>query len=103
MPELLRRPRCGSAGGVPMVHASGGRFLQEQIMSTTKIIRLVAKEFEIKPSEIKGRTRPDYIAFPRQVAMTLAYEQRTIKSISRVAKEFDRTHGTVLIAVKQVA
>lgn len=65
------------------------------------IIDEVCRQFEITRQQLLSRRRPDFIAFPRQVAMALAYECTALDSI-RVARLFQRTHGAVLHAMKAV-
>ena len=62
----------------------------------------VASAFQIPFHAMMGRTRPEWIAFPRQVAMFLVYEI-TDMSLQAVGNYFGgRDHGTVHHAIRAV-
>lgn len=66
------------------------------------IIEAVCSEFGLSYDELMSSRRPDRIAWPRQIAMALAYKL-DIGSTSDVAKFFQRTdHSTVVYAVRRV-
>lgn len=68
------------------------------------ILNAVAQTFRVTPEEIISRRRPDRIAFPRQVAMTLCYQDKqSALTLEAVANFFGkRDHGTVLYAIGAV-
>lgn len=65
------------------------------------IIRIVCDYYKLTQTELLGRKRPEYISFPRQVAMYLAREL-TDCSLQTIAAEFRRDHGTVMHACRAV-
>lgn len=66
------------------------------------IIARVASVYGISAEDIFGRARPEHIAWPRQVAMALAYEVCN-EGLDKIGKFFGgRDHGTVLHAIKAV-
>lgn len=70
---------------------------------TPEIIqREVAKYFRIKTSDIKASKRTIQVAFPRQVAMFLAKEMTDL-SLSEIAYEFGREHGTIIHAYRKIS
>ncbi len=71
-------------------------------VSIENIKRIGAHEFEVPDAEMVSKRRPEWIAWPRQIAMTLAYELSP-RSLEGVGEAFGgRDHGTVLHAVKHV-
>lgn len=71
-------------------------------LSIDAIQRAVAKEFNVRVSDINGRRRTVGIAYPRQVAMYLA-RQHTEFSLKEIGEAFGgREHGTVIHAGKIV-
>src|SRR5688572_17215329 len=62
----------------------------------------VANHAGITVEEMESQRRPQYIAWPRQIAMSLAYELPRI-SLNSVGQFFgNRDHSTVLHAVRTV-
>jgi len=71
-------------------------------VSIEYIQKIVADHFEIKISDILGKTRPKNIANPRMVAMYLSRDM-TEHSLPEIGDAFGgRNHATVINAVKKV-
>mgnify|MGYP000865843256 CR=1 FL=1 len=65
------------------------------------IILAVCIHFRVQPEELFGRSRPDRIAWPRQVAMVLMREDGL--TLSQVGRRMGgRDHGTVIHAIEAV-
>lgn len=72
-------------------------------VTPAEIIKLVARHYGLKVSEIKSRTNSRQIVFPRQVAMYLC-KQLTALSYPEVGKHFnDKHHSTVMYAVEKIS
>lgn len=72
-------------------------------VTPAEIIKLVARHYGLKVSEIKSRTNSRQIVFPRQVAMYLC-KQLTTLSYPEVGKHFnDKHHSTVMYAVEKIS
>lgn len=69
--------------------------------NTTRVIQSVTKEFAVTRAELLGHARPDRIAFPRHVAMTLLYDALKHSS-SKVGEMFRKDHTAVLYAMSVV-
>lgn len=68
-----------------------------------KIQRVVAEHYDVRLADMTSKRRPACIAFPRQVAMSLAREL-TRSSYSEIGAAFGgRDHGTVMHACKLIA
>jgi len=68
-----------------------------------KIQRVVAEHFDVRLADMTSKRRPACIAFPRQIAMTLA-RNLTRASYSEIGMAFGgRDHGTVMHACKLIA
>lgn len=66
------------------------------------IQRLVAEHFLLRPEDMTSRSRPQSVAFPRQVAMYLS-RQLTRNSLAEIGAKFGgRDHGTVIHACRLV-
>jgi len=66
------------------------------------IQKKVAEHYDIRLADMTSKRRPENIAFPRQVAMSLA-RQMTENSLSSIGEAFGgRDHGTVLHACRLV-
>jgi hypothetical protein len=66
------------------------------------ITSIVAEHYRLEPDWITGSLRPEYIVWPRQVAMALCREQLDL-SLAAVGAAFGRRdHGTVMHAVRTV-
>ena len=69
-------------------------------MSWTK--KKVVEFFNLRPSDMMSRRRPNNIAFPRQIAMYLS-RILTNHSLQEIGESFGgRDHGTVIHACKTV-
>ena len=67
-----------------------------------RIAEAVCRQFELSVKDLMSSRRPDWIAWPRQIAMALAYEH-TDMSTTEVAYYFRRLdHSTVLHAFHKV-
>ena len=79
--------------------------LQEEGRSAVSIDiiqKKVAEHYDIRLADMTSRRRPEYIAFPRQVAMYLS-RQLTESSLNVIGGAFGgRDHGTVLHACRLV-
>jgi len=79
--------------------------LQEEgrsAVSIDVIQKKVAEHYDIRLADMTSRRRPEYIAFPRQVAMYLS-RQMTESSLNVIGSAFGgRDHGTVLHACRLV-
>ena len=79
--------------------------LQEEGRTTVNIDDIqkkVAEHYDIRLADMTSRRRPEYIAFPRQIAMYLA-RQLTESSLNVIGTAFGgRDHGTVLHACRLV-
>lgn len=65
------------------------------------IMRVVAEHFDIRLADLTGKQRPQYIAYPRQVAMYLC-RNMTRLSLPSIGAIFNRNHATVLHACRLV-
>lgn len=65
------------------------------------IMRAVAEHFDIRLADLTGKQRPQYIAYPRQVAMYLC-RNMTRLSLPSIGAIFNRNHATVLHACRLV-
>lgn len=71
-------------------------------MIPERIVNAVAENYNVSVNLMMGRSRPEHVAFPRQVAMYLC---RTILGVTftQVGEWFGgRDHGTVLHACKRI-
>ena len=73
----------------------------EKIITIEHIQRTVSGSFGLKLADMRGRTRTQAVAFPRQIAMYLA-RQLTHASLTEVGRAFGKDHTTVLHAVTKV-
>ncbi len=70
-------------------------------ISVTEVLSVVEKGFNVSIEDLKGSLRTQKIAIARQSAMYLAC--RTIKgTLKTIAKEFGKTHSTLLHACKAI-
>lgn len=68
----------------------------------SEIIKLTARHYGLKVSEIKSRNNSKQIAFPRQVAMYLC-KQLTDLSYPEIGKQFNnKHHSTVMYSVEKI-
>ena len=70
--------------------------------AATEIVKLVARHYGLKLSEIKSRNNSKQIAFPRQVAMYLC-KQLTELSYPEIGRLFNnKHHSTVMYSVEKI-
>lgn len=65
------------------------------------IALVVCAEFQISIKQMLSTRRPEYIAFPRQVAMFLCRKHST-EAYNQIGKFFDRHHADVMYAERAV-
>ncbi|MDZ4199946.1 MAG: chromosomal replication initiator protein DnaA [Kiritimatiellia bacterium] len=70
--------------------------------SLDAIQKIVAEQFDIRLADMTSKSRPQSIAFPRQVAMYLC-RTLTQQSLPAIGSAFNRNHATVLHACRTVA
>lgn len=74
----------------------------DYLVTIENIQRTVAEYYNVKPAEMKSKTRSRSIARPRQMAMALAKELTT-HSLPEIGREFGgRDHTTVMHACKTI-
>jgi len=71
-------------------------------ISVEAIQKTVADHYKIHVSDIIGKTRPQNIAWPRQIAMYLSRDM-TAQSFPVLGKAFGRNHATILHACNLVS
>ena len=90
---------------IPTVEKLLQHILQEEAqnqMTIEKIQKKVVEFFNLRPSDMMSRRRPNNIAFPRQIAMYLS-RILTNHSLQEIGESFGgRDHGTVIHACKTV-
>jgi len=75
---------------------------QDRRIPPAEIIKLVARHYGLKVSEIKSKSNSKQITFPRQVAMYLC-KQLTDLSYPEIGKQFnDKHHSTVIYSVEKI-
>lgn len=75
--------------------------LQPVTMET--IQRAVAERFDVRISDLRGRSRQRQIAFPRQIAMYLSKELIPALSLNEIGEAFGgKDHTTVLYACQKI-
>ena len=68
----------------------------------SKVISLVAVNFQVTPEDVKSRRRDKKTVLARQVAMYLIKQQNGC-SLAQVGHEFGRDHSTVIHACEKIA
>lgn len=77
--------------------------LQDKLVTVENIQKVVAEYYRIKVSDLKGKSRSQSIARPRQLAMALSKEL-TNRSLPEIGKNFgDKDYTTVLHACRKIA
>ncbi|MCY3878101.1 MAG: chromosomal replication initiator protein DnaA [Rhodobacteraceae bacterium] len=66
-----------------------------------EIIRCVASQYNVKPTDLVGNRRTRDIARPRQMAIFLA-KSLTTKSLPEIGRHFNRDHTTVLHSIRRI-
>ncbi len=75
---------------------------EDRRMKASQVIKVVARFYGLKLSEIKSKNNSKQIAFPRQVAMYLC-KQLTDLSYPEIGKNFnDKHHSTVMYSVEKI-
>ncbi len=78
------------------------RFEEKRLLSIEEIQKIVAREFNIKLSDIKSKRRYKNIALPRQIAMFIAREFGKF-SFPEIGSAFGgKDHSTAIHAVKKI-
>jgi len=78
-----------------------GTPLRRSHSSVEQVTEIVARGFDLKPSQLTGSTRTSGVSWARQVAMFLC-RQHTRSSTSSIGAYFgDRTHSAVLYACRR--
>ena len=89
-----------------LLHAKLGRLVRstpsEHIERVDVIQRVVADEFKLPQSIMRGRGKHDQHAWPRQVAMFLSRELLPDLTLTQLGDEFNRDHGTIIHSGKAV-
>ncbi len=71
------------------------------IVSSTIVIDMVARHFDLRPEEFRAKNRSRDISYPRQIAMYLCRELVDL-SLPKIGDEFERDHTTVLHAINKI-
>jgi len=71
------------------------------MLSSSVIVDIVARYFDLRTEEFKSKKRNREISFPRQIAMYLCRELMDM-SLPRIGTEFERDHTTVLHAINKI-
>ncbi len=75
-----------------------------QPVTIEAIQRAVAEYFDVRISDLRGRSRQRQVAYPRQVAMYLCKESIPSLSLSEIGEAFGgKDHTTVLYACQKIA
>ena len=75
-----------------------------QPITMERVQRAVAEHFDVRISDLRGRSRQRQVAFPRQIAMYLAKELIPSLSLNEVGEAFGgKDHTTVLYACQKIA
>ncbi len=84
-------------------HLLGNLFDQEtaSLITVEQIQRTVADYYDIRLADMSSKRRPQFIAFPRQVAMFFC-RRLTDYSSPTIGEHFNRNHATILHAVRTV-
>lgn len=68
-----------------------------------RIVNAVSEQTGISRKQIMGRDRSEVIARARQIAMVLALEDEPGRTLLTVGRMFNRDHGTVIHAKRQIS
>jgi chromosomal replication initiator protein len=106
---LIRVASHSALFSKPLDVTTAERLLHDMLMEQAQTIltietiqKKVAEHFQIRPSDMTSKRRPNNIAIPRQVAMYLA-RTLTKHSLQEIGDAFGgRDHGTVIHACKAV-
>ena len=76
---------------------------KERVRAVKTIQGVVAKHFYIPLERMLSKQRPAHVVWPRQIAMSIAYELSHL-STTQIAPLFNcKDHGTILHACSRVA
>lgn len=75
--------------------------LKKETATPEAIIAAVAAHFDIKNSDLLGKSQTRACAFPRQIAMYLCRERLNLP-LQKIGKLFGRDHSTVITSVEQI-
>ncbi|GAB5411210.1 MAG: chromosomal replication initiator protein DnaA [Chlamydiales bacterium] len=78
------------------------QYAPQKHINTDTILRAVATLFNVRESELRGKSRAKEIALPRQIAMYLAKELLSDPLIKIASSFGGKTHSTLLHAWKKV-
>ena len=70
-------------------------------LSIDTIIKVIAEEYGLSSTDIKGKKRTKNVILPRQIAMYIAREI-TEFSTTEIGAEFERDHTTVVYACQKI-
>jgi chromosomal replication initiator protein len=106
---LVRVASYSSLTGKPLTLPAAEQLLRDSLkqegasaVSVELIQRVVAEHYLLRPEDMTSKSRPQSIAFPRQVAMYLS-RQLTRHSLAEIGAKFGgRDHGTVIHACRLV-
>jgi len=99
---LLRLVAYASVTGTPITLELAQQALknllpgQDKRISLESIIKAVASQFELQPTQLKLKSNRRQIAYPRQIAMYLAKEL-TDASLSEIGRAFGGKHHTTVL------
>ena len=76
---------------------------KKKIITTDEVIKEVARYFEVRPDEIRGKLKTKELSFYRQIGMYITREL-TENSLPKIGEDFGgRDHTTVMHAIKKVS
>lgn len=70
-------------------------------LTVSRILEFVARRYDVRVQDLKGKGRQSEITVPRQIAMYLS-RKLTDKSLPEIAAGFDKSHPTVLHSISVV-
>lgn len=92
-----------NSNAVPIVRGQiRGQTTHPRRLSAMFIQRFVCCEFGLAWEDMTRRARPEWVSFPRQIAMALCREFTPL-SYQEIGHQFNRGHDTVMRAVERVA
>ncbi|MBL8230830.1 MAG: chromosomal replication initiator protein DnaA [Bryobacterales bacterium] len=106
--SLVKLLAYSSMTGSPITLAMAQQMLKHIVQGNEKkvtidsILRAVAEEYGLQPSNLKQRTNAHHISFPRQIAMYLA-KDLTQASLPEIGRAFGgKHHTTVLHSIQKI-
>ncbi len=70
-------------------------------LTVSRILDLICRHFNVKPDQLRSKSRRKEIALPRQIAMYFS-RKFTSATLQNIGKEFNRDHATVLHSIKKI-